>query len=71
MDPMDRPTLKTALVTRGHTKALKDGTITPRTFDFGFEEVPQIIHAFRRMLRGLAFDISEMAITTYLCARAR
>jgi 4,5-dihydroxyphthalate decarboxylase len=70
MDPMDRPTLKTALVTRGHTKALKDGAITPRTFDFAFEDVPQIVHAFRRMVRGLEFDISEMAITTYLCARA-
>src|SRR5258705_1384189 len=67
---MDRPRLKTAFVTRGHTKALKDGAITPRTFDFGFEEVPQIIQAFRRMVRGLEFDISEMAITTYLCARA-
>jgi 4,5-dihydroxyphthalate decarboxylase len=67
---MDRPRLRTALVTRGHTKALKDGTITPRTFDFQFEEVPTIIQAFRRMVRGLEFDISEMAITTYLCARA-
>jgi 4,5-dihydroxyphthalate decarboxylase len=67
---MDRPRLKTALVTRGHTKALKDGSIKPRTFDFDFEEVPQIIQAFRRMVRGLEFDISEMAITTYLCARA-
>jgi hypothetical protein len=67
---MDRPRLKTAFVTRGHTKALKDGSVTPRTFDFEFEEVPQIIQAFRRMVRGLEFDISEMAITTYLCARA-
>ena len=67
---MERPALRTALVTRGHTKALKDGTVTPRTFDFAFEEVPQIIQAFRRMVRGLEFDISEMAITTYLCARA-
>ena len=67
---MDRPRLRTAFVTRGHTKALKDGTIRPRTFDFEFEEVPQIIQAFRRMVRGLEFDISEMAITTYLCARA-
>jgi len=62
--------LKTALVTRGHTKALKDGTIRPRTFEFAFEEVPAIIQAFRRMVRGLEFDISEMAITTYICARA-
>jgi len=67
---MDRPVLKTALVTRGHTKALKDRTVKPRSFDFAFEEVPQIIQAFRRMVRGLEFDISEMAITTYLCARA-
>jgi 4,5-dihydroxyphthalate decarboxylase len=70
MGPVDRPILKTALVTRGHTKALKDGTVKPRSFDFEFEEVPTIINAFRRMVRGLEFDISEMAITTYLCAHA-
>jgi 4,5-dihydroxyphthalate decarboxylase len=62
--------LNTAIVTRGHTRALKDGTVRPRTFEFEFEEVPVIIQAFRRMVRGLEFDISEMAITTYLCARA-
>jgi 4,5-dihydroxyphthalate decarboxylase len=67
---MDRPSYKTALVTRGHTRALKDGTVRSRTFDLDFEEVPVIIQAFRRMVRGLEFDISEMAITTYLCARA-
>lgn len=67
---MDQLRLKTALVTRGHTQALKDGTITPRGFAFDFEEVPVIIHAFRRMVRGLEFDVAEMAITTYLCARA-
>jgi 4,5-dihydroxyphthalate decarboxylase len=62
--------LKTALVTRGHTQPLKDGTVKPRTFEFEFEDVPVIVKAFRRMVRGLEFDISEMAITTYLCARA-
>jgi 4,5-dihydroxyphthalate decarboxylase len=62
--------LKTALVTRGHTQPLEDGTVTPRTFEFEFEQVPVIIKAFRRMVRGLEFDISEMAMTTYLCARA-
>lgn len=67
---MPKPQLKTALVTNGHTKALKDGTVTPRTFEFDFEEVPTIVSAFRRMVRGLEFDISEMAITTYICARA-
>src|SRR5262245_52815833 len=62
--------LKSALVTRGHTQALKDGTVSPRSCTFEFEEVPQIIQAFRRMVRGLEFDMTEMAITTYLCARA-
>lgn len=62
--------LKTALVTRGHTQPLKDGSVTPRTCELDFEEVPAIIQAFRRMVRGLEFDVSEMAITTYLCARA-
>ena len=40
------------------------------TCEFDFEEVPRIIQAFRRMVRGLEFDVSEMAITTYICARA-
>jgi ABC-type nitrate/sulfonate/bicarbonate transport system substrate-binding protein len=62
--------LKTALVRRGHTEPLMDGTVKPRTFVFEFEDVPVIINAFRRMVRELDFDISEMAMTTYLCARA-
>jgi 4,5-dihydroxyphthalate decarboxylase len=62
--------LKTAFQTLGHTEALKNGTVKPKTFDFEFEEVPKIIDAFRRMVRGYEFDISEMAITTYICARA-
>jgi 4,5-dihydroxyphthalate decarboxylase len=63
-------TLKTALVTRGHTQALKDGSVKPRTAELAFEEVPQIIQAFRRMVRGLEFDVSEMAMTTYITAKA-
>jgi ABC-type nitrate/sulfonate/bicarbonate transport system substrate-binding protein len=64
------PRLKTALATRGHTEALKQGTVRPRTFAFDFEEVPVIIKAFRRMVRDLDFDICELAMTTYLCSRA-
>ena len=62
--------LKTVTRTQGTTQALTDGTVTPRGFTFDFEDVPVLIHAFRRMVRGLEFDVSEMAITTYLCARA-
>src|SRR6195256_6197010 len=62
--------LKTALARRGHTQPLMDGTVTPRTFEFEFEDVPVMVKAFRRMVRGLEFDVCEMAMTTYLCARA-
>lgn len=61
--------LKTVTRTQGNNQALKDGTVKPRTFEFDFEEVPVLIDAFRRMVRGLEFDISEMAITTYICAK--
>jgi ABC-type nitrate/sulfonate/bicarbonate transport system substrate-binding protein len=67
---MPAPAYKTALVTYGHTQPLKDGTVAPWTFTFDFEDVPVIVKAFRRMVRGLEFDISEMAITTYLTAKA-
>ena len=62
--------LRTAFATRGHTEALKDGSIAPRTFEFDFEEVPVIIKAFRRMVRNQDFDICELAMTTYLASRA-
>lgn len=61
--------LKTAIQTLGHTRALKDGTVKPKSVELEFEDVPVIIQAFRRMVRGLEFDISEMAITTYICAK--
>jgi 4,5-dihydroxyphthalate decarboxylase len=50
--------LTTVTRTQGNNQALKDGSVKPASF------------AFRRMIRGLEFDISEMAISTYICARA-
>lgn len=61
--------LKTVTRTQGNNRAVKDGTVRPQTFDFDFEEVPVLIEAFRRMVRGMEFDICEMAITTYICAK--
>jgi 4,5-dihydroxyphthalate decarboxylase len=63
-------TLKAVSRTQGNNQALKAGAVKPRTFEFDFIEVNPLIDAFRRMVRGLEFDISEMAITTYICARA-
>src|ERR1700689_1914500 len=67
---MDKPKLKTLTRTQGNNEALKDGTVKPRTFDFEFEEVPVLVDGFRRMVRGLEFDVAELAMTTYICARA-
>src|SRR6186713_1293423 len=68
--PMSDLKLKTVTRTQGNNRALKDGTVKPKTFEFAFEEVDPLIAAFRRMVRGNEFDICEMAITTYICAKA-
>ncbi len=66
---MAAPVLKIVTRTQGNNAALKDGTIAPAGFVFDFQEVPVLVHAFRRMVRELEFDVCEMALTTYLCAR--
>jgi 4,5-dihydroxyphthalate decarboxylase len=67
MAPVD---LTTVTRTQGNNRALKDGSITPQGFSLDFQEVPVLVHAFRRMVRQLEFDVCEMAFTTYLCAKA-
>jgi 4,5-dihydroxyphthalate decarboxylase len=64
------PLLRTVTRTQGNNAALKDGTVTPRGFRFDFEEIPVLVKGFRRMVRGLEFDVCEMALTTYLTAKA-
>jgi ABC-type nitrate/sulfonate/bicarbonate transport system substrate-binding protein len=66
---MAEPQLRTVTRTQGNNEALKTGAVEPHGFRFAFEEVPVLVHAFRRMVRGLEFDISEMALTTYLVAK--
>jgi 4,5-dihydroxyphthalate decarboxylase len=67
---MPRPTLTLVTRTQGNNRALKDGTVKPKTFQPEFVEVEPIIAAFRRMVRGNEFDICEMALTTYICAKS-
>src|SRR5216684_5609596 len=67
---MAQPKPITVTRTQGNNQALKDGTVTPKTFAFDLVEIPILIDGFRRMVRGNEFDICEMAITTYICARA-
>ena len=62
--------LRTAVGNYGHTTPLKDGTVTSKMFDMEHIEVSPVTSIFRRMVRGLEFDVAEMALSTYLCARA-
>ena len=62
--------LKFAIGNYGHTTPLKDGSVTSEMFDMEHIEVSPVPMIFRRMVRGLEFDVAEMALSTYLCARA-
>lgn len=65
-----RVKLTTVTRTSGANRALKSGEIRPETVDLEFIEVPVLVHAFRRMVRQLEFDVCELAITTYLTAKS-
>jgi len=66
------PTLsiRTAIGNYGHTKPVKDGSTKSDKFGMEQVEVTPVTSIFRRMVRGLEFDVAEMALSTYLCARA-
>ncbi len=46
------------------------GAFAPADLNLDYIQVDPITAAMRRMVRGLEFDICEMAFTTYLCAKA-
>jgi len=70
MEQMPSPVLRTAIGNYGHTTALKDGTTTSPMFGLEHVEISPVPMIFRRMVRGLEFDVAEMALATCLCARA-
>ncbi len=62
--------LSIAIGDYGITKPVKQGAVPFGRLKLEFIQVNPIIAAFRRMVRGLEFDACEMALTTYICARA-
>lgn len=62
--------LEIAIGNYGPTRPLKDASVKADGLDLAYVEVDPITAAMRRMVRGLDFDICEMAFTTYLCAKA-
>jgi 4,5-dihydroxyphthalate decarboxylase len=66
-----QPPVKIAIERRRNTEAILDGRLPPpRGLAVEFVEVKPINRAFRRMIRGQEFGISEMAIATHFIARA-
>ena len=61
--------LRTVTRTQAANAALKAGSVVPRGHELEFEEVDPLIRAFRRMVRERPYDVCELAITTYLCAK--
>jgi 4,5-dihydroxyphthalate decarboxylase len=62
--------LRTLLGDHPCTAALKNGSFKSDLVDFDFVEVSPTNKGFKPMVREQAFDVSEMAIVTYLMAKS-
>jgi 4,5-dihydroxyphthalate decarboxylase len=63
-------TLKVALKSYPQTAALLEGRVAPKDFALEFHEIEPIHRAFKPMAQKQSFDVSEMAIFTYLQAKS-
>jgi 4,5-dihydroxyphthalate decarboxylase len=64
------PTLKTLLGDYPNTQALKSGRLVPASFRFDFADVRVPNRAFKRAVRDHEFAIAELALVTFLQAKA-
>jgi 4,5-dihydroxyphthalate decarboxylase len=64
------PRLRTLLGDHRVTRAMKSGEIRAADLDFDFAEVKVPNKAFTRVVRDLEFDVAELALVTFLLARA-
>jgi 4,5-dihydroxyphthalate decarboxylase len=62
--------LKTLLGDYPVTRGLKSGAVRGNLVSFDFADVKVPNHAFRRVVRDLEFDVAEIAIVTFLMAKA-
>ncbi|MBR0897401.1 ABC transporter substrate-binding protein [Bradyrhizobium tropiciagri] len=67
---MEKLRLRTVLGNHPHIQAVKNGELRSELFDLDFTEFTPTNAAFKPMVREQAFDVCEMAIVTYLMARA-
>jgi 4,5-dihydroxyphthalate decarboxylase len=62
--------LRTLLGDYPLTRALKQGELRSAGIEFSFADVRVPSSAFKRVVRDLAFDVAELAIVTFLMAKA-
>ena len=62
--------LSTMLGNYPNTKALKSGEVRSDLADFDFVEVKVANNLFKKVVRDAAYDVAELAIVTYLQAKA-
>jgi 4,5-dihydroxyphthalate decarboxylase len=62
--------LKTLLGDHPTTQALKRGDVTSRHVTLDIADISQAYVAFKRVVRDHEFDVAELAIVTYLMAKA-
>jgi 4,5-dihydroxyphthalate decarboxylase len=62
--------LKTLLGDYANTRALRDGRLSSPNFRFDFADVKVPNRAFKRVVRNLEFDLAELALVTFLQAKA-
>ena len=60
--------MQIAIGTYDHTRGIKDGSVSSPGLTFDFVEVSPITRAFRGMAAQQAYDVSEMALATYMLA---
>lgn len=63
-------TLKTLIGTYPHTVPLKSGAAASDRIAFEFTEIVPVWDGFKGMIRDNRYDVSEMAVVTYLIAKA-
>lgn len=63
-------TLKTLLGDYPHTAPLKTGAVASDRINFAFTEIVPVWDGFKGMIREDRYDVSEMAVVTYLIAKA-
>jgi 4,5-dihydroxyphthalate decarboxylase len=71
MSPASEPLrLRTLLATYPHTAPLKNGDVTSARVTLDFKDVKPVWSGFKAMVRRQEFDVSEMAVVTYLIAKS-